>query len=87
MRQSQNLPTKAIFLLFCCSAVIGSIVDSRAMVYRDQNCPRDYRRPMIDLSDRVFIRNLGNQGNGYLYRAILVAVTSECGVKRVICKT
>ena len=36
-------------------------------------------------SNRAFVTN---PGNGYIYsRAVLVAVTSECRVKRVICKT
>ena len=45
-------------------------------------CQGDYHLPMK--SNQAFVQNLGN---GIYRRAILVAVTSECRVKRVIWKT
>ena len=73
--QCENQFGVNVKLLWC----FGSIVYSRAIVYKRQN--------FLKVVVHVIIIDQSIQATVIGSRIILVAVTSECCVKRVICKT
>ena len=81
-----GLCNKVHFTMILFISLFGLIVYNRVIVYTQKFpwrcCPRDYRWPIK--SSHRFVRKMQVT---YIYsHAVLVTVTSECRVKRVICK-